>query len=120
MIKKKVFVSYFMALIVVLSISCKKKEDNPDPDQRKTLVFNSLTASDTSIVLGNYTTLTAVADGDELTYIWGSESGFGTVVGSGAVVQWSVCHADRFWVYCDVQDKYGDKLRKTIRISVKP
>lgn len=111
----------FLLLLLVLSIAvvgCKKDEDNPPTDNKTPLTFSSLTASDTLIAIAANTTLTATATGDELTYTWSAE--YGTIFGSGAVVEWTVCHSDYFTINCEVQDKYGDKLAKSIVINVKP
>jgi hypothetical protein len=121
LIPMKKCVVFFLSLIVitaVLTLSCKKNESNEN--DRTTLVFTSLTSSKTTMNVSEFTTLTAVASGDDLTYTWGSDSGYGTIVGSGGVVNWSVCHPDVFFVTCEVQDKYGEKLSKTIQINVKP
>lgn len=117
----KKHLTFFLVVVVaaVLVFSCKKKDDNSNV-QKTPLVFTSLTASDSVMTKYDYTTLTAVASGDELTYTWGSQSGYGTFVGSGPVVSWSVCHEAVFILTCDVQDKYGDKLSKSIKIYVKP
>ena len=117
--KRSIVLSVALIIVTLLVISCKK-DDNNNQTQPKTLEFSSLTASDTSINVADFTTITAVADGDEIFYTWGSESGYGSIVGSGAVIQWSVCHADIFVVYCQVEDKYGEKIRKNITIRVKP
>lgn len=41
-------------------------------------------------------------------------------MGSGSVVDWTVCHSALFTITCEVEDKYGDKLSKSIEIGVKP
>lgn len=100
------------ALIVV---SCKKEKDADVPvDQQTPLVFNSLTATDTIIRVNSLTTITASATGDGLTYTWECE--YGSVIGSGSQVQWTVCHADVFWISCTVTDKYNATSKKTINI----
>ena len=99
----------------IIVISCKKEKTDTTPvDQQTPLAFTSLTASDTIIRVNMLTTLTAVATGDELTYTWDCE--YGSVLGSGNQVQWTVCHADTFWITCTVTDKYKATQKKTIYI----
>jgi hypothetical protein len=111
-----------LLILLVLSIpfvgGCKKESNDLPADYKTPLTFTSLTASDTLIAIAANTTLTATATGDGLTYTWAAE--FGTIFGSGAVVDWNVCHSDNFTINCEVQDQYGDKLSKSIVIHVKP
>lgn len=106
-------------LLVLFVASCKKETEDPPPvDQRTPLVFNELSASADTVRVSEYTTLTATATGDELTFTWTPE--YGTIIGSGASVQWNVCHPDIFTITCEVQDKYGEKLSKSVDIHVNP
>ncbi len=111
-----------LLILLVISLAvlgCKKSDDdNPPSDNKTPLTFTSLTASDTLIAVAANTTLTATAAGDELTYTWTAE--YGTIFGSGSVVEWTVCHSDFFTINCEVKDKYGDKLSKSIVIHVIP
>jgi hypothetical protein len=105
-----------LAVLVVLIAACKKKDD-PAPNTGTPLKFVSLTSSDSSILVNGFTTLTAVASGDGLTYTWSSL--YGTIIGSGAVVQWTVCHADNFKIMCVVTDVNNNSAKDSIYINVK-
>jgi|GEM_PF-5305163 len=108
---------YILLVLAVLLVfvSCKKKEAevNDEPFE-----FISLTASDTFPSINEYTTLTATTKGSDLTYTWNYHAG--VVVGSGAVVQFVLCHSERVDVTCDVSNSSGQVLSKTIQIDVKP
>jgi hypothetical protein len=61
--------------------------------------------------------ITATATGSGLTYQW--KASYGTIIGSGASVKWTVCHADTFTITCDVQDDQGHKESKTVAVHVR-
>ncbi len=105
-----------VTMLVVLLVACKKK-DNNGPITGQPFKFISLSASDTSIAVNGLTTLTAVATGDGLTYTWSAL--YGTIIGSGAVVQYTVCHADNFKVMCVIKDVNNNTLKDSIYINVK-
>jgi hypothetical protein len=112
---KKIFIP--ILLLLIIAASCKK-DNTPSPDGNQTpLVFSSLTVADTVIAVNATTTITAVAVGDELTYNW-SYSG-GVIIGSGDVVQFTVCHSDKFKITCEVKDKYNNSETKDVYIKVK-
>jgi len=43
---------------------------------------------------------------------------YGTFVGSGNTVQWTVCHADNFIITCEVVDKNNHSDTKSVTIKV--
>jgi len=88
--------------ILVTFMACKKSSTTP-PDGLTTLKFTSLVAKDTLIKVNDVTTITANATGEGLTYTWTAD--FGTFIGSGNTVQWTVCHSDKFTITCKVTDK---------------
>lgn len=104
--------------MVFAVFACKKekKSDTP-PDSATPLNFISLTVSDSILYVNIPTTITATATGDELTYTWSAE--WGTFIGSGAVVQWSACHAATFVITCKVEDKYHQSQTKNLNVKVK-
>lgn len=103
-------------IIVFAVFACKKKSDTP-PDSATPLNFISLTVADSVLYVNVPATFTATATGDDLTYTWSSE--WGTFIGSGAVVQWSACHADKFTITCIVEDKYNQSQTKNLDVKVK-
>jgi hypothetical protein len=111
------------SLLTILSIAilfaCEKKGNGDDIDYPQTpLNFISLVASDTIISVSDIVTITATAEGDEVVYTW--TPAYGNILGSGSVVQWTVCHADMFKIACEVTDKHGAKQSKSVTIHVKP
>jgi len=103
-----------IVFILVIIISCKKEKKSDELDTSKPLNFISLVASDSTILVNSTTKITATATGDELIYIWSCE--WGTFIGSGSVVDWTVCHADTFNVKCEVKDKYNNSESKYAKI----
>lgn len=68
--------------------------------------------------------IVAVVGGDDLKYTWLSTdldgNNYGTIIGSGNDVQWSICHTARFRVTCTVSDKYDHSESKSVLIDSKP
>jgi hypothetical protein len=108
---RNIFISFCLVTLVVIA-ACKKSETTPDPAAGSNFKFTSLLATDTVIKVNDITTITASATGDGLTYHW--TASYGTIVGSGASVQWTVCHQDRFTITCAVTDQYNHSETKTV------
>jgi len=101
--------AFLLLLPILLIIAC---DDNPiDPVQNE-LKFISLTAVDTVLAIDEFTTINAVAEGDELVYTW--QCDLGTFIGSGNQVMWAGCHADTFEIKCTVTDKYKKSKSKSV------
>ncbi len=97
----------------VIFYSCSKKEtESPTANN---LQFKSLAAADTVIKVNDITTITADAIGDGLSYKWNAS--YGTIIGSGPQVQWTVCHQDKFTITCQVTDQnnHSDTRQVVIR-----
>jgi hypothetical protein len=113
---KKLILLLFVSAFV-LFFSCKKKDSPADPTP---FSYSSLAASDSVVVVNAALHIVATANGDDLQYSWKStdmdENNYGTIIGSGNDVQWSVCHTSRFKVSCTVADKYGNSDSKTVYI----
>jgi hypothetical protein len=107
---KKILI-FSSIVMVLLSAACKKSSttDNTTGSEFK---FTSLVAADTLIKVNAITSVTASAAGDGLTYKWSAS--YGTFVGSGATVQWTVCHQDKFTITCQVSDKYNHSETKSV------
>lgn len=60
------------------------KEEEPVTNSSVLVSFDSLTIQNDTIPTGSITTLTAIAQGTELTYLWSATRG--DIVGSGNVV----------------------------------
>ena len=103
---------------ILIGYSCKKKDNssgNPTP-----FAYKSLSATDTLLAINALTHIVADVSGDGLTYSWESSdldgNNYGTIIGSGNDVQWSVCHSSRFKVSCTITDKYSNSGTKTVYI----
>lgn len=98
-------------LSIALFSACSKEDTTPTGNN---LNFISLTATDTLIKVNGLTTITANAAGDGLTYNWSAN--YGTFVGSGQQVQWTVCHKDKFTITCEIKDQNNQSQKKQIVI----
>ncbi len=106
----------FFILISILFVYCKK-EKTTEPEKSGTPPnFISLYANDSTLLVNDTTTITAVATGEQLTYTWSYET-FVSLVTNGNRAIFSNCHGDAFIVYCDVENPWG-KVRKEITIYV--
>lgn len=108
---RKVIAILCLGILVILA-ACSKSKTTPDQGTGIIFKFSSLAAADTLIKVNDITTVTAIATGDGLTYKWSAS--YGTFVGSGATVQWTVCHQDKFNISCLVTDQYNHSETKTI------
>ncbi len=101
--------------MIPVIFSCKKDKTQ---DVDKPLVFESLTSEKDTILLYETTIVTAVADGDEIEYIWSAD--MGNINGGGSSVTYipTPCVAGNVLVTCTVRDKGNNKLTKTITIFV--
>ena len=66
------------------------------------------------IKVNDITTITANAIGDGLTYKWSAT--YGTFIGSGQQVQWTVCHQAKFTITCQVTDQNNNSETKQVVI----
>ena len=105
------FITFCLIAVVSLA-SCSKSETTQDPGAGSNFKFSSLVAADTVIKVNDITSITASAAGDGLSYKW--TPSYGTIIGSGAKVQWTVCHQDKFTITCEVTDQYNHSEIKTV------
>jgi len=108
---RKVFTSFCLITLVIFA-ACSKSETPSDPGAGSNFKFSSLVATDTVIKVNDITSITANAVGDGLSYKW--TPSYGTIIGSGAKVQWTVCHQDKFTITCEVTDQYNHSEIKTV------
>ena len=104
------------AIVLIVAFACKKSSPGTD-SPGGSFSFTNLTVSDTSMKVNEIATVTATATGTNLTYHW--TASYGTFIGSGYKVQWTVCHADIFTITCEVSDGNGNKESRTVSIAVR-
>ena len=109
---KKLFILLGMSTLVFI-FACSKSNTTPSTNTTP-LKFESLVANDSVLKVNAITTVNATASGEGLTYKW--TASYGTFIGSGAKVQWTVCHSDRFSITCEVKDQNNNSQSKTIYI----
>ncbi|MDD2411397.1 MAG: hypothetical protein RBS19_03435 [Bacteroidales bacterium] len=104
-------------LILLFFLSCNKKDDN-NVDKNSTLnSFISLTAENDTIFTGQSTAITAVVDGDKVTYAWSATAG--DILGSGSKINYvaPTCTPGNNEVKCTVSASNKTES-KTIIITV--
>ena len=107
-----------LIIIALVVVSCTKNDDKTDSaSQPAQFEYKSLVAQDTIMLLTDINTIVATANGDGLTYHWSAS--YGNFIGSGSTVQWTVCHADKFSITCEVRDQYGHSESKDVYVRVR-
>lgn len=107
-------ISLFSLMVL---ISCSKSSPAPSGSNGTEFNFISLVPKDTAIQVNGITTITANATGSDLSYKW--TASYGTFIGSGSTVQWTVCHSDKFRITCEVKDDNGHSDSKEIYIHAR-
>ena len=112
---------YILNLLVISAVvltSCSKEKSNDEPGpQPAQFEYKSLTVQDTLMAITDINTIIANASGDGLSYHWSAS--YGNFIGSGSTVQWTVCHADKFRITCEVRDQYGHSESKDVYVRVR-
>ena len=105
----------FTAVLLVTVAACKKSSD-PAPPANTGVEFKfvSLSASDSTLKVNGVLNITATATGSNLKYKWSAT--YGTFIGSGQNVQYTVCHADKFCITCQISDDQGHSDSKDIYV----
>ena len=99
---------FLLSVFMILLLACSKKSDSAGTGAP--LVFTSLNASDTTMVVNGLITLTATASGEGLSYHWAAS--YGSIIGGDQSVNYTVCHADKFIVKCDISDANGNTVSR--------
>ncbi len=101
----------------IVCLSCSKSDPAPSENNGTSFNFVSLVAQDTLMSINGITTIRATATGQGLTFNWSAS--YGSFIGSGSSVQWTVCHADKFKITCEVKDASGNSDTKEVYINVR-
>lgn len=112
---KSVFI--FMAISVLFSFSCKKKNQNSSNGNEKLFTFNSLKSDKDTIKQGNVTNIRASFAG-EGTLSWSATAG--DVFGSGGVILFgaSTCCTGGHTITCTIKDKNNNSESKAVSVYV--
>jgi hypothetical protein len=105
---------FFLSLIALFSIIACSKDAVVDPDLHG-FEFTALTSDLSRMSVNQTANLKAVAVGDGLTYTW--QASEGNLIGQGAEIQFTICHATVSTIKCTVKDKYNHKTIKNIEIA---
>jgi len=116
----KNIINYLFILTIVTFVgfnfgSCKKKDgNNPDAIQ-----FTDLFAEHDTLFVADTTTITAIATGSGLSYIWSASKG--DIDGFGSEIKYLAppCQPGDFVISCTVKDDDDNNKTKTISIHVK-
>src|ERR1051325_4669923 len=117
---KRISIALFFGVSILFIYSCKKKNENPaNPPTGTPLEFTSLVADSSAIYVGETSTITATAKGDNLTYTWAMSHG--DLFGSGKTVYYGAqsCCVGMNTVSCTVTGS-GSTITKTTVIEALP
>lgn len=108
--KRTVFINLFILLFL---LGCKEEQETV-PNSSVLVSFDSLTIQNDTIPTGSTTTVTAVAQGSELTYLWSATRG--DIVGSGNVVTYvaPTCVIGDNEISCVVKASNKSEGKKTL------
>jgi hypothetical protein len=113
---KKIYLSLIAILILSVFVFCKcKKEPEPEPEPEPTpFSFTSLTTEDDTLSFPETTKLTALATGEELSYVWIPEKG--DIIGDGNTVNYapSACTMGNTTISCKVSNENNSETKEII------
>lgn len=103
---------------LIFFLSCEDKKQETPEEEYKPLVFNSLTAEQTTIEPGATTSITADASGFKIVYLWSATAG--DIIGSGSEIVYvaTPCATGKNTVTCTVRDGKGETETREIIINV--
>ena len=103
-------------LLILLAFASCKKEGPPSGDGSQ-LEFVNLVAEKDTIVVQEVTKVKATVNGENLTYTWKCDNELGVIDGSGAEILFTICHAGKFKITCDVKDNNNHQATKDVYIT---
>jgi hypothetical protein len=103
-------------LMVLLAVSSCKKEETPQGTGKK-LEFVQLKAEKDTIVVQEVTRISATASGEGLNYSWKCDNELGVIDGGGAEILFTICHAGKFRITCDITDSNHNQASKDVYIT---
>jgi len=111
---------YFLFLSLFLVTSCKKNNEEPEPDPSDNLALDSLTATKRTVVKWEEIYIKAYARGKNLKYTWSANHGSLLAKDSLAVKYWGCSSCIGLnTIECKVSNEYGT-VSDTIMIRVNP
>jgi len=109
-------------VLMILSIGlqgCYKEivyEDNPFLARTRTLDYQSLSMSNSSLFLGDTLKIEAKATGDSLVYLWACNGGI--LTHNKGLAFFTADSARVYTISCQITDKYGNSMEKSSDIHV--
>ncbi len=109
---------WILPLFLLLLAACGEEGGEEGEGQDHPLVFTSLTAEHDSVQLGKTTKISALATGDQLSYLW--KASLGDILGSGATVVYTPtpCSLGNVTITCTVKDGHQKEQSKEIPLVV--
>lgn len=106
---------YLYILVLLFCISCSDDSNSVTDSDLHDFRFVSLSSNRQLISVFESADLEVKATGDDLTYSWKTSEG--TLVGSGAKIKFSICHATYSRITCKVTDKYNHTETKSVTVQ---
>jgi len=114
-----------LSMAAILGVACAAPVAPPPapPAQppNQSPVISSVSASQMELVVGNSTTITAIAadpDDDPITYEWSASDG--TITGSGTHVNWKSSKSGSATINLTVKDNRGGQTTGSVTVNVLP
>jgi hypothetical protein len=119
-------VAAILAMTAILGAACAAPPAPAPPappaqPPNQSPVISSVTANPSEMVVGNSTTITAVAadpDDDPITFNWSASDG--TITGSGNQVTWKSSNSGSSTINLTVSDNRGGQTKGSVTVSVLP
>ncbi len=102
-----------LALLAVLS--CKK--DSSTAGTGQSLEFVKLVAEKDTIAVQELTKIKATVTGENVSYSWKCDNELGVLDGSGSEILFTICHAGKFKITCDIKDSNNHQASKDVYIT---
>ena len=103
-------------LLVLLLVSACKKDETPS-GTGKNLEFVQLKSEKDTIVVQELTKITATVNGEGLSYTWTCDNELAVLDGSGPEILFTICHAGKFKITCEVKDSNNKSASKDVYVT---
>ncbi len=110
----KTMMAALVLLGMVLAFGCKKDTTSAGTGD---IQFVSLVVERDSVPITVMTNVKATATGSNLSYSWKCDNELGVFEGSGAQVQFTICHGGKFKITCEVKDNANHSATKDAYVT---
>ena len=111
---------FAIVFFAITFLSCKKKQENIEPDPSDNLAIDSIVATKTNIITWEEIFITSYTRGKNITLKWSANHGSMLSTDSSTVKYWACpsCIGQNT-IECKASNEYGS-ISKTITININP